>query len=253
MDYRYAVHSSRERDIAERRNEEHMTEDDGSPAAVADPRPASRFGVQPLQQTRAAAASLRRLAALLLSLEHEHPAVDAMIAQFDTWEEELSSVAPVDPRPRFGPDQNPEQRVYLDHAYDVGSFNPTFPEYDFGRFDTESASGTVNFPTLYEGPPGLVHGGVLAAFFDCVIQHHNCAAGIAGKTRSLTVTYRRPTPLLTTLQFDITRESTERGVRSTARLLSGGEVLCLGELDAVARSVEDLAARNAGNGRSPRP
>ncbi|MFD1813522.1 hypothetical protein [Rhodococcus gannanensis] len=229
-----------------------MTDDEGSTAAVADSRPASRFGVQPLQQTREAAATLRRLAGLLLSLEHEHPAVEAMIAQFGAWEEELASVAPADPRPRFGPNQTADQRVYLDHAYDIGSFNPSFPEYDFERFDTETASGTVNFPILYEGPPGLVHGGVLAAFFDCVIQHHNCAAGVAGKTRSLTITYRRPTPLLTTLDFGITREPTDRGVRSTARLLLGGEVLCTGELDAVARSVEELAARNAGNGRQER-
>ena len=30
------------------------------------------------------------------------------------------------------------------------------------------ASGTVTFPLVFEGPPGVVHGGVLATFFDCV-------------------------------------------------------------------------------------
>ena len=36
-----------------------------------------RFGEQPLAQTTAAAASMRRLPSLLLSLEHAHPTVDS--------------------------------------------------------------------------------------------------------------------------------------------------------------------------------
>ncbi|NED61361.1 hypothetical protein G3I15_10550, partial [Streptomyces sp. SID10244] len=118
--------------------------------------------------------------------------------------------------------------------FDIGAFNPVFPEYRFEQIDAESAGGTVSFPVVFEGPPGLVHGGVLASFFDCVIQHHNCAVGVAGKTRSLAVTYRRPTPLSTALGFDVVREITERGVRSVGRLTLDGEVLCMGELDSVA-------------------
>ena len=41
------------------------------------------------------------------------------------------------------------------------------------------------FPIAYEGPPGIVHGGFLAVFFDSIIQHHNCDVGVAGKTTSL--------------------------------------------------------------------
>ena len=72
---------------------------------------------------------------------------------------------------------------------------------------------------VYEGPPGLVHGGFLGVFFDCVTQHHNCATRLSGKTRSLTVNYRRPTPILTELRFDVERTEGERGLVSTARLL----------------------------------
>ena len=75
----------------------------------------------------------------------------------------------------------------------------------------------------------MVNGGFLAVFFDCVTQHQNCAASLSGKTRSLTVTFRRPTPILTELRFDIVRTQVDAGVTSTARLLLDDEVLCIGE------------------------
>jgi hypothetical protein len=102
---------------------------------------------------------------------------------------------------------------------------------------------------VYEGPPGLVHGGFLAVFFDCVIQHHNCVTGMSGKTRGLSVTYRRPTPLLTELRFDIVRSQVERGNVSTARLLLDDEVLCTGEVNTLASPAEKLAATLFGRRR----
>ncbi len=69
--------------------------------------------------------------------------------------------------------------------------------------------GSVTFPLAFEGPPGIVHGGVLATFFDCAIQHHNCDVGVAGKTMSLLVEYHRPTPLMQPLTFEIEREVTD--------------------------------------------
>ena len=69
------------------------------------------------------------------------------------------------------------------------------------------------FPLVFEGPPGLVNGGFLAVFFDCVTQHQSCASGRTGKTRSLTVTFRRPTPILTELGFDVARSEPTAGSR----------------------------------------
>jgi hypothetical protein len=111
------------------------------------------------------------------------------------------------------------------------------------------ASGTVTFPIVYEGPPGSVHGGFLGVFFDCVVQQHNCATGLSGKTRSLTVKYRRPTPLCTELRFAIERAETDRGLTSTARLSLDGEVLCVGVVDTVALPPEKLAGSDFGERR----
>ncbi|MEU6562411.1 PaaI family thioesterase [Nocardia nova] len=213
--------------------------------------PSARFGAQPLAQTREAAAALRRLTGLLLSQEHPHPAVGELLVMARQWENALSATAPTDNAPRVG-DAGENRRIYLDHAFDIGGYNPCFPEYRFDRVDPERAEGRVNFPLPFEGPPGLVHGGFLGVFFDCVVQQHNCSVGPAGKTRSLTVTYRRPAPLLADLRFEIDRSAGERSIASTARLLLGDTVLCSGAVEAVAAAPKTLAGASYGE-RRPMP
>ena len=213
----------------------------------------SRFGEAPLPQTVAAAGAIRRLGSLLLSLEHAHPTVDAIVAQISDWEHELSAAVPPDSAPRISFDEFDEdgsRRVYLDHATDIGAFNPCFPEYRFEHLDADTAFGQATFPLVYEGPPGLVHGGFLAVFFDCVIQHQNCLVGLSGKTRSLNVAFRRPTPVLTDLRFDITRSEVERGITSTARLLLDDEVLCIGEVNTLAQTPDKLTGFRFGKRRA---
>jgi hypothetical protein len=214
------------------------------------PETAARFGEAPLAQTVAAAGAIRRLGGLLLALEHPHPTVDAIVEQIGEWERELSAAIPSDSSPRIGVDEAGAQRVYLDHATDIGAFNPCFPEYRFDRLDGETASGRVTFPLVFEGPPGLVHGGFLAVFFDCVIQHQNCVSGLSGKTRSLQVTFRRPAPVLSELRFDISRSQVERGITSTARLLLDEEVLCFGEVTTLALPPDKLTGHRYGKRRA---
>ncbi|WP_406814670.1 hypothetical protein [Mycobacterium sp. M23085] len=226
-----------------------MTLSEGSAAPASTSNRDAKFGEAPLAQTVAAAAAMRRLSSLLVSLEHPHRAVDAMLQKFAEWESELAAAAPTDNAPRIGELPDDRRRVYLNHATDIGAYNPCFPEYRFDRLDAETATGTVEFPLIYEGPPGLVHGGFLGVFFDCVIQHHNCVTGLSGKTRSLVVTFRRPTPVLAELRFDIARFEGERGITSTGRLLLGDEVLCTGEVSTVASRPEELAGSRFGRRR----
>ena len=209
----------------------------------------AKFGEAPLAQTVAAAAAMRRLSSTLLALERPHPAVDAMLVKFAEWESELAAAAPRDNAPRIGEAENDPRRVYLNHATDIGAYNPCFPEYSFDYIDADKAAGSVLFPLVYEGPPGLVHGGFLAVFFDCVMQHQSCVTGLSGKTRSLSVTFRRPTPILTELRFDIVRSQAERAVTSTARVLLDDEVLCLGEVNTLASSPERLSVFQFGRRR----
>ena len=189
------------------------------------------FGVEPLPQTLDLAPLLRRVAGLALALDAPHPVVDRLIEQLQTAERELLQDVPGDLAPRLGPGTG--DRIYVDHSRDIGAYNPVFPEYDI-VVTGDRANGTVTFPLAYEGPPGVVHGGVLATFFDCVIQHHNCDVGMAGKTSSLHVVYRRPTPVLTTFAYEVERAVDDRRITSQARLINGEKVLCEATMEAVA-------------------
>ncbi len=59
----------------------------------------------------------------------------------------------------------------------------------------------VRFSNAYEGPPSYVHGGMVAAMHDQVLAYANRANGVGGMTASLTVEYRKPTPLGVDLSF----------------------------------------------------
>ncbi len=226
-----------------------MAVEEGRAAPAPTPTGDAKFGEAPLAQTVAAAGAMRRLSSLLVSLEHAHPTVDAMLAKFAEWESERAAAAPADNAPRIGEIPDDPRRVYLNHATDIGAYNPCFPEYRFDHLDADKGTGHVFFPLVYEGPPGLVHGGFLGVFFDCVIQHHNCVTGLSGKTRSLTVTFRRPTPVLTELRFDIVRSQQKRGIASTARLLLDDEVLCSGEVNTLASPPDKLTGFKFGRRR----
>jgi acyl-coenzyme A thioesterase PaaI-like protein len=191
------------------------------------------FGVEPLPQAREVATLVRRVVGLVLSLETPSAALGRLAGSLRDAEAALAREVPPNPLPRVGPNAQGEGRAYIDHARDIGDFNPFFPEYAI-EVDRDRARGTVTFPVAYEGPPGLVHGGFLAVFFDSVMQHHHCDAGVAGKTTSLTVDYKRPTPLVTPLTFELERSHEERRIESTGRLTLDGVVLCEARMSAVA-------------------
>jgi acyl-coenzyme A thioesterase PaaI-like protein len=198
-----------------------------------------KFGVEPLRRFLDFASLVRSVTGLVLSLEAPHPALERLIAALRSAEAELGLLVPGSAAPRVGANATADGRVYLDHSRDIGAYNPCFPAYEI-RVDGDRASGAVTFPIAYEGPPGIVHGGFLAVFFDSVIQHHNCDVGVAGKTTALTVTYRRPTPLLTELQFEVERSVVDRRITSAARLMADGVVLCDAQMSAVAGNLAKL-------------
>ncbi|HWW45547.1 MAG TPA: hypothetical protein VN180_10800 [Acidimicrobiia bacterium] len=191
------------------------------------------FGLAPLPQATELAPLLRHVAGLLLSLDCDVPAAAELADDLRAAEQALTDRVPADPAPRLGVDAPADRRPYVDHSRNIGAYNPCFPEYEIA-VDGPTATGTVTFPLAFEGPPGIVHGGVLATFFDCVIQHHNCDVGVAGKTSSLLVEYRRPTPLDVELAFEIEREADGRRITSRGRLFLGGDTLCSATMQAVA-------------------
>ena len=62
--------------------------------------------------------------------------------------------------------------------------------------------GHANFGPNFEGSPGTVHGGFVAAAFDQVLYKTQSLTGIPAMTGTLTIRYRKPTPLRTELVFE---------------------------------------------------
>jgi uncharacterized protein (TIGR00369 family) len=97
-----------------------------------------------------------------------------------------------------------------------GPGNPIAPPMVATQTDDGRAEGRVTLGKPHEGPPGLVHGGVVATLLDHVLARAVRAGGRGGLTATLTVTYRRPVrlgvPLLVTAEMGATD-----GRRTTAR------------------------------------
>lgn len=62
-------------------------------------------------------------------------------------------------------------------------------------WNERGASARLFLGPLYEGPPGHVHGGVLALLLDQLFGEAAASGGAGGMTGRLSLSYRRPTPL----------------------------------------------------------
>lgn len=77
----------------------------------------------------------------------------------------------------------------------VGLRNAVAPPLAIDHDDTGRAWSDFHLGAAYEGPPGLVHGGVSALILDQMLGEAAGAGGKPGMTGTLTLRYRRGTPL----------------------------------------------------------
>jgi uncharacterized protein (TIGR00369 family) len=102
-----------------------------------------------------------------------------------------------------------------------GPGNPVAPPMEASSTPDGRATGRVTLGKPHEGPPGLVHGGVVAMLLDHVLARAVRAAGRGGLTATLTVTYRRPVqlgvPLVATAEIGTTAG---RRTTATARIVA---------------------------------
>jgi acyl-coenzyme A thioesterase PaaI-like protein len=119
----------------------------------------------------------------------------------------------------------PEGGGHFDYSPLIGRANPLAPPIVMHSEDMQ-VRGTVRFGAAYEGPPGCVHGGFVAAAFDEVLGYAQSLTGNPGMTGTLTVRYRRPTPLHTELRFEAHVDRVEGRKILASGTLHAGETLC---------------------------
>jgi acyl-coenzyme A thioesterase PaaI-like protein len=107
----------------------------------------------------------------------------------------------------------------------VGALNPLAPPLLVDMVD-DTILATGVFGDQYEGPPGYVHGGVIAAVFDEVLGFAQSLSGRPGMTGRLTVHYRAPTPLHTELRIEGRVERVDGRKIFTLGRLFHGDTLC---------------------------
>src|SRR3954466_16392312 len=106
----------------------------------------------------------------------------------------------------------------------VGPLNAIAPPVTF-TFDGERMGGTGTLGAPYTGPPGTVHGGVVALVLDELLGAVNACLGLGAYTGTLTVRYERPTPIGAELTFDAWVDRTEgRKVFTVGTISAGGDV-----------------------------
>lgn len=107
----------------------------------------------------------------------------------------------------------------------AGPANPLAPPLTIRKQDAETLTGRVRFSAAYEGGPGIVHGGYIAAAFDELLGLVQSLTGQAGMTGTLRVRYRSPCPLNTDLHMEGRVKGLEERKITTRGTLRAGDRL----------------------------
>ena len=122
-----------------------------------------------------------------------------------------------------------ENISFLDRSPVVGGINAIAAPMEISTLEEDGAIvviGRVTFGLAYEGPPGCVHGGVIAMYFDELLGVTQSTSGNPGMTANLSLDFHAPTPIGVPLVFTGRIERMDGRKIFTIGTLHHGEVLC---------------------------
>jgi acyl-coenzyme A thioesterase PaaI-like protein len=164
---------------------------------------------------------LRRITSAMVGLPIDDADITAAAATLKDVADGFDRVAGPGRRPRAQPDPVGDPQEFFPTSPVIGFANPIAPPVVVEAVDGE-LRGTAFFDYQYEGPPTCVHGGVIAMVFDEMLGAANIMAGSPAMTGTLTIKYRKPTPLRTPLRLEarfVEREG--RKVRTYGAIFHG--------------------------------
>jgi len=120
------------------------------------------------------------------------------------------------------------------HCFGCGAENPQGLKLDFEVKEDDgviTATSLLTLTRVHEGPPGHIHGGIIATLLDEAMSKLNRPLNVLAMTRSLTVDYLRPSPLHVPLRLVGThvRRDGRKLLHSAELQASDGTVLARGE------------------------
>lgn len=180
-----------------------------------------RLGDSPVWiQKRRLTATMRKVIELLVNTDAPEAELRAATDRMERLAQRLQAL-PQRCAPRFQPGALSTPATFFDLSPLVGLANPVAPPLTLWT-DGDVVRGSVVFGTAYQGPPGHLHGGFVAALFDETLGFAQWMTGNPGMTGTLKVRYRKPTPLHTELRLEATVQRVEgRKIFTEARLYAG--------------------------------
>lgn len=129
--------------------------------------------------------------------------------------------------------------AYLPFSPVMGRLNPASLGLVIRRESDQKVVAEIVLGESAEGAGGLVHGGAIAAIYDEILASSNMLTKAGGPTGTLTVRYRRPTPLYTPLRFEAWVDRLDaRKVHTRGQCLVGDQVVSEAEAIFVRFSAE---------------
>ncbi len=163
-------------------------------------------GDKPPEGHRAAlyrlAAALRECTELLMDTEAPEDELLAAAEAAERFSAQLAKSAPRN-RPLWGfaeSSNSGDTHAHFDSSPVMGLGNPIAPPLHLAVVG-DHVEGSATFGTAYEGPPGHVHGGIIAAAFDEVLGMTQSLTTAPGMTGTLSIRYLKPTPLHQEVHF----------------------------------------------------
>ena len=155
------------------------------------------------RELRALADAVRRLVAATVTNTASPADTADLAAEANALADRLEAHVPAEPPPRYGPKAPEFSGPPITHKqapFDLvtGICNPAALPVEMtvdSEADPPVSQGRAVFSTVYEGPPGCVHGAAIASAFDMVFTSACSAADASGPTMVLSVRYRKPTLL----------------------------------------------------------
>jgi acyl-coenzyme A thioesterase PaaI-like protein len=177
------------------------------------------------RELRRLAYALRGLVESSVALTAPLPALTAMADDAESLRARAAGFAGARPFPKYNAPVNGDLNTILPWSVISGSYNPLAAPVAM-HAEGDRVIATARFGLAYEGPPGGVHGGVVAGVWDQVLAFACMVRGIPGHTASLSTYYRAITPLHDEVRFEAWVDRVEgRRVYAVGRCHAGDKLV----------------------------
>ena len=175
---------------------------------------------------RRVAAAIRRLTEVLVSSTPPIPQLHAIADTLELTADNFAAQPRIYGRALFAGGGTHGSMGQISHELNpvAGISNPLAPPLNVWFADGVT-HGRATLGWAYEGPPGSVHGGFVAALFDQFMGVAQAIGGQPGMTGTLSTRYHRRTPLNTELHFRGWVEKIEGRKTFVHAEIHAGEVL----------------------------